>query len=156
MKRGRRRFSKRLQLYIFWEILKMMILIFAGFQVVLGSIFSIKVVRDYGVDDMRVDHAHSSYQFFPYHHAECEGRPVYIDFVGRCHSDCWAAYGYWDIHPGGTCVFAEDLSFHFTGGGPFGDRVYGKSWAYRDGHAVFHTHDGRWFPPAYAELKEPF
>jgi len=50
MKRRRRRFSKRLQIYIFWEIMKMLVLIFAGFQVVLGSVFSIKVVRDYGVD----------------------------------------------------------------------------------------------------------
>ncbi len=45
-----RRFSRRLQLYIFLDILKLLILIFLGFQVVLGSIFAIKVVRDYGVD----------------------------------------------------------------------------------------------------------
>ncbi len=46
----RHRLSVGLQLYMCREVLKSFILIFCAFQVVIGSIFSIGAVRDYGVD----------------------------------------------------------------------------------------------------------
>jgi len=100
----------------------------------------------YGDDEMRVDHAFSSYRFFPAFAGEIEsGSPtVYVDVVRRRFARNWGAYGYWDIHPSVAPLFEEDLPFHVHGqGGPWGRRLLGRVTAFRDGHAAFQTLDMR-------------
>jgi lipopolysaccharide export LptBFGC system permease protein LptF len=46
----RHRFSLGIQLYLGREVLKSSLLVFAGFQVIIGCIFAIGAVRDFGLD----------------------------------------------------------------------------------------------------------
>jgi hypothetical protein len=125
-----------------------------------------RLIRDYA-RDMRVDHAFSSYRLLPSWPGE--QRPVYIDSVLRLTE--WDGddplarevplphrfYGYAEINPSLAPLFFEDVQVHhmrIPKDGALGtSRVYGKVWAYRDGHAVFHTHPfmgGGWseeYPP---------
>ena len=92
----------------------------------------------YGKDDMKQEHNELSYRFYPEHH---EKRPVYIDVVFRNWWGGKGAYNYWDINPSSAELFQEDMCYHSVGvGGVFG-KIYGKTWGFRDGHAVFHTYE---------------
>jgi hypothetical protein len=100
------------------------------------------LVHDYGADQMRVDHAFSSYRFVPSFPGE--KRPTNVDnVVQRVYEPGRGAYGYWDINPSSAWLFEEDLPFHVGQAGAMyhrqRGRVYGKTWGYRDGHAQFYT-----------------
>jgi len=95
-----------------------------------------RLLGDYGADQMRVDHAFSSYRFVPGLPGERspQSPTTYIDGVYRLYRRDWGAYGYWDINPTTAWTFEEDLAIHSTEmGGPFRNRIYGKIYAFRDG-----------------------
>jgi len=86
-----------------------------------------ELVREYGADHMRVDHEHTSYRFIPA--VRGEWPPVLAD----------APHG--EIGPKSLPLFEDDLAWHVEHPGQrFGTKVYGKVWAYRDGHSRFQTY----------------
>lgn len=97
-----------------------------------------ELIRLYGGDQMKMEHNELSYRFYPEHY---EARPVYIDNITRKYRTGWGLYGYWDINPSSAELFQEDFPYHFTATGGLFGKFYGKTWGFRDGHAVFHTYE---------------
>jgi len=113
-----------------------------------------RLLLDCGADTMRVDHRDTSYRFVQAQPADYFGfkPPAQIHNIQRVYRFDWGAYGYWDINPGNADLFEEDLPFHFADSrGPRRCRIFGKIYAFRDGHAEFRTHESPGFNN-YGEL----
>ena len=115
-----------------------------------------QLLAHFGADNMRADHGATSYRYLAFPQGSPpEAQALVIDAVFRAYRVNWGAYGYWDINPSDAELFEEDLPFH-TLGRPdaAGIKIYGKTFSFRDGHAVFRTYDARGFNN-YGELDYP-